>query len=197
MGVVGIEGWTSPCPLWPSRCCSRFEERRRFGRLEGVGSALGNDVPLPRSVFLLISQVARHRLLDMYARKRRPGWTSWSNDLEAELGNERENVFGNKPENRIAATGRRRLGVEALAGLGSARRPGTRCEKTGVGGLPLRLRRSRIASLLAIRRRFSFRNFWGSPCPRRELCSGRVPQSRAVAGVCQPFPALQQERIWT
>jgi N6-adenosine-specific RNA methylase IME4 len=45
--------------------------------------------------------VLTERLLDMYARKRRPGWTSWSNDLEAELGNERENVFGNKPENRI------------------------------------------------------------------------------------------------
>jgi hypothetical protein len=36
----------------------RFEERRRFGRLEGVGSALCDDVPFARSpVFLLISQV--------------------------------------------------------------------------------------------------------------------------------------------
>jgi len=50
-------------PLWSSRCCSRFEERRRFGRLEGGGSALGDDVPFAPFPCLLADLPGWHAIV--------------------------------------------------------------------------------------------------------------------------------------
>jgi hypothetical protein len=50
-------------PLWSSPCCSRFEDRRRFGRLEGVGNALGDDVPFARLPCLLADLPGWHAIV--------------------------------------------------------------------------------------------------------------------------------------
>ena len=49
--------------LWQPRCCFRFEERRRFGRLEGVGSPLGDDVPFAPFSSLLADLPGRHAIV--------------------------------------------------------------------------------------------------------------------------------------
>src|SRR6516164_9247444 len=61
--LPGRSWTTSSCPFMIPRCCFRFEERRRFGCLEGVGSALGDDVPFAPFPSLLADLPGRHAIL--------------------------------------------------------------------------------------------------------------------------------------
>jgi hypothetical protein len=67
MGLDCASGRASLTPLTPTschpRCCFRFEERRRFGRLEGVGSTSGDDVPFAPFSFLLGELPGRHAIV--------------------------------------------------------------------------------------------------------------------------------------
>jgi hypothetical protein len=47
----------------PAAAPSRFEERRRFGRLEGVGSALGDDLPFAAFPCLLADLPGWHAIV--------------------------------------------------------------------------------------------------------------------------------------
>jgi hypothetical protein len=59
-----LEAGSRYCQIsWHPRCCFRFEKRRRFGRLEGVGSTFGDDVPFAPFSFLRADLSGRNAIV--------------------------------------------------------------------------------------------------------------------------------------